>query len=649
MATASWLMAAGAVGLLAGNGWRTDHLAYLLMDLLVAVVYGGAGLVTLPRSRHPVVWILVLSAVGCGASALLTTWLEAVSNHPGWWAPPVLRVLAGIVWVPGTYASIAVLPWLVSRDPAPRWVRPVVGLAVVAIAWRVFGAATARYVGLENPLDGVPGSVHHLSHLLGLWPDRLCVLLGLAGVGRQVWLWRSAGDGSRRGHGWLSISGLFLALAFVPVVVPMPAMVDPIALDISGASLIAAQPFLVGAVLTVVLGQRLWGIDTAVNRATLWLLLSLALVAGYLIVGWMAQRVLAASADVAAVLAFGVMLVASQPLRGWLQGRVDALVYGEAHDPAGLLGSVGEAAGTPPDAARSNLQALVEGLAASLRLGRVEVRDAEGSNVAAVGRPMAHEQAVPLVVHGDQRGALLIAAPPGQVLDPRTRRLVEQVAAVIGVFLALTEVNERLVAARGRLVEVRQEERRVLRRDLHDGLGPALAGIGLGIAAARRRLAEDPAGASALLEDLTCEVRRRAQDVRLLARSVLPVALDDGDLAGALGALAERFESSGTTVEVVVGNLGLLDMKHKLAIYLVASEAVVNAWRHGKAQNVAITVCDGPAGEVVLEVRDDGTGIEERAGLGIGLASMRERATELAGRLSVDGGIDGTTVRMVLP
>ncbi|HYF71971.1 MAG TPA: ATP-binding protein, partial [Nocardioides sp.] len=652
LAGLSWLLALLALALLWASDSRTEHLTYWLMDELVALVYGAAVLITLPRSRHPAVWILALSAVGCGLSSFLTQYLGAAAEHPGWWAPPQLWVASAWVWIPGTYAAMAVLPWLVSYRATPVWVRVVVGTAVAAIAWRVAATLTAHYVGLDNPLAGVPESVHALRRSVGLWPDRLCVAISVGGALRLLWLWwraRDDRDGRGRGYGWLCVGVLFMAVAFVPVVFPMPAAVAGVATDFSGASLIAAQPFLPGALLVVVLGHRLWDIDVAVDRGTLWLLLSVTLVTCYLTLGWFAQQVLSASAGTAALLGFGILLVASQPLRTWLQGRVDALVYGPASDPAALLGSVGSVAGAPVTEPSDSLDSLVTALATGLRLGRVEVRSTDGTLVAAAGRASTPDHTVPLLVHGRPRGSLAVAPPPGQLLDGRSRQLLDQLAGLIAVFVELAEVNAHLDAARSRLVEVRHEERRMLRRDLHDGIGPALAGIGLGIAAVQRQLDADPELARTLLGELKDELDRRTDDMRLLARSMLPAALDDGDLAGALRILVARFEAAGVAIEVDTHALGEVDTRRQIAVYHVAAEALVNAYRHGRARRVDIAVAGGGAGEVTLEVSDDGIGIDPAAERGVGLRSMQERADELSGRLELAGDGPGTRIRMVLP
>jgi signal transduction histidine kinase len=201
------------------------------------------------------------------------------------------------------------------------------------------------------------------------------------------------------------------------------------------------------------------------------------------------------------------------------------------------------------------------------------------------------------------------------------------------------------------LVEVRQEERRMLRRDLHDGIGPALAGVGLGIAAAERRLDHDIDGTRDLLGELQEELSHRIQDVRLLSRSLLPAALDDGDLCGALEALGARFETSGLMAQVDCGRLGELETRHQIAVYHVASEALLNAHRHGRARRVTITVMGGDSMATVLEVIDDGSGIDPSSTQGVGLRSMQERADEQGGSFEIGPGDSGrgTRLRMVLP
>lgn len=651
VAAVAWTFAGAAVVLLLVNGAAPGYVAYWVMDVLTATVYGGVCLLMLPRSRHPVVWILVAGAIGCGISGFLTQYLGLAATDPEMWAPGWLWVMSAWIWMPGTYAAIAVLPWLVSPRPTPRWVHAIVAVGLVAIGWRVLCEMTAAYIGIDNPLAVMPDGFTDLRRSLAFWPDRLCVVLGLAGAARLAWIRVTYGD-EGRGYGWLAWGSLFLSVAYVPIVFPAPPGLEQVATDFAGASLIAAQAFLPGALLVVVLGQKLWGIEVAVDRAIVWLTLSVALVTSYVVAAWFVQRQLATSADVAAMVALAILLVASQPLRSWIQRRADRLVYGEAQDPAALIGSLGSVAVTSTDS--GGLDAIARTLAADLRLGGVEIRDAAGATVASTADGDLRSgdvHQVPLVVDGQELGSLLVAAPPGQALDLRSLRLIEQMSALVGISLELATVNARLNTATTRLVEVRQEERRMLRRDLHDGIGPALAGVGLGIAAAERRIDHDVDGTRVLLADLQEELTHRIQDVRLLSRSLLPAALDDGDLCGALEALGARFEMSGLAVEVDCGRLGELDTRHQIAIYHVASEGLLNAHRHGHARRVTITVTGGDAAPATLEVVDDGSGIDPSAVRGVGLRSMQERADEQGGSFEIGPGDEdrGTRLRMVLP
>lgn len=617
-----------------------------LLDVLTAVVYGGTTLLMLPRSRHPVAWILLVSALGAALSGFASQYALLAADH-GLPAPALVQVLPAWTWFPGQFAVLAVLPWLVSPRRPPRWVLAVVTVAVCSLLVRTAFLAVARYPGYDNPIALGPGPLYRFLYDIGGWQDRLCVVLSLAAIVRLWWLRRGAPGDEGRGYGWLVIGQSCYALSFVPTVFRTEFV--PMSLDLTGLGMIAAQAFLPAALMVVVLGQRLWGVDAAVSRAAVWLLLTGAVVGGYVILVWLGQQWLPAEDRVTGTLAAAAVLAASQPVRHLIERRVDHLVYGPAQDPAVLLRALSHVAGGGPG---RMLDALVDALAGGLRLGGVEVRGTGGEVVARTGRLHRADLVLPLVVEGRRRGDLVVAAARGQALDARTRRMVEQMGSVLAVVLELAQVNDRLSAARDRLLEVRHEERRLLRRDLHDGVGPALAGIGLGLEAAQRRLGHDPEAGLALLEELKVELDRRTHAIRLLAHSVLPPQLDAGDLAQALALLARRYQSPGLAVTTCCG-VPDLDPRRQIAVYHVTAEALANAHRHGRASRVDITV-RGTGDGVELEVVDDGVGMPvERtsAGTGVGLHSMRERAEELGGRLEVGPGRagHGTRVRMVLP
>lgn len=214
--------------------------------------------------------------------------------------------------------------------------------------------------------------------------------------------------------------------------------------------------------------------------------------------------------------------------------------------------------------------------------------------------------------------------------------------------VTLATTTRDLVESRSRLAAARDEERRVLRRELHDGLGPALAGIGLGLEAGRNLLDSDPEAARALLDRLIVEVDAQVDEVRDLARGLLPPALEELGLAPALEDLAERYRVTGLDVELDVGDLPAVPPEVASAVYGIAAEAVRNVHRHAQAGRCRVHA--GLRGGLVLSVVDDGVGIPPGSPPGIGLRSMRERAEGAGGTLTVAAAQPrGTEVRVTIP
>ena len=207
-----------------------------------------------------------------------------------------------------------------------------------------------------------------------------------------------------------------------------------------------------------------------------------------------------------------------------------------------------------------------------------------------------------------------------------------------------------LQRARERLVAAREEERRRLRRDLHDGLGPALAGAALKVEAAENLFASDPAAASGLLEDARAEIQDAVADVRRLVHALRPPALDELGLVGAVREQAERL-SVGDHPHVDVEapeQLNALPAAVEVAAYGIALEAMTNVARHADACTCLVRISIN--GGLELEISDDGHGIPNDYRAGVGMASMRERAEELGGTCDIEHGDGrGTRVRARLP
>jgi signal transduction histidine kinase len=217
-----------------------------------------------------------------------------------------------------------------------------------------------------------------------------------------------------------------------------------------------------------------------------------------------------------------------------------------------------------------------------------------------------------------------------------------------------------LQRARERLVTTREEERRRLHRDLHDGLGPQLASLTLTIGAARELLRHDPDAADRLLQELTLHTQAAITDIRRLVYALRPPALDDLGLVPALREQAAQYSQAGLQIAInAPDRLPPLPAAVEVATYRIVQEALTNVVRHARARTCTVSITLTPGGSLVARIQDDGVGLppagatpasDSLARPGVGLTTMRERAAELGGTFeiaSVRGG--GTCITAGLP
>ncbi|MGI8808455.1 MAG: sensor histidine kinase [Acidimicrobiales bacterium] len=240
--------------------------------------------------------------------------------------------------------------------------------------------------------------------------------------------------------------------------------------------------------------------------------------------------------------------------------------------------------------------------------------------------------------------------------SPSTTSQVLILAAVFGtpivVALAIGRAS-RLARSIERLVLAREEERRRIRRDLHDGLGPTLAGIALQLDVARALVRRDPETAENVLNGIVRQVKAAITDIRRLVDDLRPPVLDQLGLLPAIveGAAQLNISPDGAGLAVTVeaaGDLGRLPPATEVTAFRIVMEAVTNSSRHAKASACAVRLSIDRALEIRVE--DDGCGIAPDHVPGVGLASMCERARQLGGTCTVEarpGG--GTVVRASLP
>ena len=204
-----------------------------------------------------------------------------------------------------------------------------------------------------------------------------------------------------------------------------------------------------------------------------------------------------------------------------------------------------------------------------------------------------------------------------------------------------------------RLVAAREEERLRIRRDLHDGLGPTLAGVALQLDLARTLVGTDPAAAEDILDRLTGQVQVAVGDIRRLVDELRPPVLDQLGLVAAVEQSASflAHHSEGCPFEVSVASTGDLTgvpPAVEVAAFRIVMEAVTNACRHAEASTCRVQLTLDRS--LAITVEDDGVGVPADHLPGVGLASMRERAAELGGTCRVDSRpTGGTVVRAELP
>jgi signal transduction histidine kinase len=380
--------------------------------------------------------------------------------------------------------------------------------------------------------------------------------------------------------------------------------------------------------------------------------LSALLLVAYIAVIGIAQAVLGSRADRAAIfVAAGLIAVLAAPLRARLQRSVDRLVYGARGDPYAALADLGRRiTGSPDDL----LHQVVHSVADALRAPYAAVVLAgDAVPTASVGRPSSPETVVPLLLRGRQAGSLIVAQrTPNERYSDRDLALLHDLAQHIAVAAHAAALTRDLQRSRESLVAAREEERRRIRRDLHDGLGPALAGIVFGLDAARNTLAADPQATAATLAELKSELQASIADVRRLVYDLRPPALDQLGLVPAVQEYAARLGERGA-LDILVSAPALppLSAAVEVAAYRIAAEALNNAARHSGARHTSVSFTVDDA-QLRLEVSDDGVGVStqrDHRATGVGLATMAERAAELGGACSIASHGGGTSVVAVLP
>ncbi|MFC4119305.1 sensor histidine kinase [Nonomuraea zeae] len=442
-----------------------------------------------------------------------------------------------------------------------------------------------------------------------------------------------------------------------------------------------AIPLIPAAIAVAVLRYRLFGIDTLISRALVGTGLAIVVTGVYVVVSAASSVFLSEVDRIAGIAAAVFAGAAFQPVRRLLQRGVDRLLYGSTGVPGALARRLRHRLQhtDPVHGLLATLDVLREGLSVtgtaveldgtttvsgSLRTNPdlSDPPDPPDPSASSDPGPPPPAKVIALVWHGEPVGLLLIG-PTDRRRFPAAHD--ERVIATLTPYIADAAHAVRLTAAlqrsRERILTAREEERRRLRRDLHDGLGQSLTGMAMSINTARLTMRSSPESADRLLAGLRAGMDAVSGDIRQLVYGLRPPALDELGLAGAVRELAQgpahepahasaRGSAPGSVHEPVetYGDLTGLPAAAEVAAYRIVQEALTNARKHAGATRIAITLRRDDCLRVT--VTDDGAGMPPDARPGVGLTSMRERAAELGGTCVVreaEGG--GTTVHADLP
>ena len=422
--------------------------------------------------------------------------------------------------------------------------------------------------------------------------------------------------------------------------------------------LIATLPLLIVGVIVRAMRERAGRFQGVAHDVIGWLVLSAAIIAVYTGVVAGLGRFLGGNGSTWLLIATtGIIAIFVEPARHRVRGTVDRLVWGTRDDPLEVVRGVIDHVGADSDG--ELLPALVASLQRELRLDAVaiDVRTPDGwHRVAASGPVTTYERVVELEQRDEVVGRLVVGWEHGPYLRARDEHVLAELAGPVGLAVGWVRLATELRRSGVAIASTREEERRRLRRDLHDGLGPALTGVSLGLRTTLRQLERttDPAiGVTSrqLLTRVADEVDALVIEVKRIVRDLRPTALDQLGLVDAVG---EFTRTIGDDLEfhLTMPNPPIeLPAVVEVAIYRIVTEAVTNVVRHARAAHCWLTISTGSTGSTVdIDVVDDGIGVIDGGPVGVGWTAMRERATELGGSVQVTPHQPhGTHVHVRLP
>jgi len=621
----------------------------IILDIIVALTYTICAIVIFIRKPNDLLTIFVtimLVTFGVG------TFTGAI--HGFAIAYPRMEWIVAAIAMIGNCSILAFLFVFPNGRFTPRW-------TVIILAF---------YVLIQLPHYYFPDSKWNLIISSPLIYNLLFIGLNLSGLATQVYRYRRISNPIEKQQTKWVVYGLTIGVGGYMVI----RLFSLLNRDPNGSGLLITIVISIIAIFLMllppvsisiaVMRYRLWDINPIINRTLVYGALSASTIALYVIaVGFFSSYFQHNQVSfIVPFIATGVIAVLFEPLRERLQRGVNRLMYGERDDPGTVLTRLSQRLGESIEPA-TVLPTIVETVAQTLRLPYAAIvlnsQMGEQHIAAEFGAPPPGLIHFPLSYHTEPVGELLLAPrAEGESFLPADMKLLNiivQQAGTAAHAIRLTEdlhkLNADLQQSRERLVTAQEEERRRLRRDLHDGVGPTLASLSQRLDTAADLVSSDPQESVELLKELKGQVKGTVAEIRRLVYALRPPVLDEFGLVSAVREhVAPYTGPNGLHIGFEATEpMPPLPAAVEVAAYRIALEAFTNVVQHAQATKCAIAL-RVEKDMLIIEVLDDGIGIGSGGHAGVGLSSMRERAAELGGECKVEKNLDhGTRVNARLP
>jgi len=632
------------------------HMGWGTFSALVGAIAVATAVPVLWRyPRHPVAWVIAATGLLWGIDGLGESWSAYGLAHT-----PDLRLTGLAVWDVAQLGAFLMvgLPLVLVLYPSGRFVTGrwravswcVVGMALTMpllllfAPWDVLNTDGSMPVRTGMPELPLPDSLY--VHLLTV--GRTVTVLAMPLAVAVLFARQRRADGRERKQlRWLLWAAVMcLVLSGIAIVLHNGWVVTialVLALAVTGASIAIG-----------ILDPELGDVDALMGGTVVWASVAGTVIALDLLLVALLDRLLGDRLDErdTTLLLLLVAVTIYAPVRSRITAVVRRAFVGRRGDRYAVVADLAARLEEAGDV-RDQLPALASEVAGAFKLDFVQVEvfgHAGGTIAATYGSRPRDTREVPIRYGEEEVGRLeLPARGVRSMLSKRDQALLFDIVRQAAMAVRTARLAADLQQSREQLVLAREEDRRRIRRDLHDGLGPVLGGVAMRLDAAGNALDRDPETTRRLVAQSREDVTDALADVRRLVQGLRPPALDDLGLLAALDQQAERLSSADLAVSVAAEKVGPLSAAVEVAAYRIASEALTNAVRHAGARRASVRLV-GDTHALLVEVADDGSGIAPDVVAGVGLRSIRERAAELGGRTEItcpDTG--GTRVRAWLP